>query len=132
MAGQLRFRAQIGRLYDPGLGNRHADGICGDVVNVAFVVELLLLGVQERAFVVGGGFEQIEDDADDGAQLRDPGQAGVVGADVDVHGQQGGQLDKCGCEVVHDELPKIRTTPGGRQARNMVDQQVHGCSRGLE
>ncbi|MDN6486136.1 MAG: hypothetical protein L0K34_01390 [Ancrocorticia sp.] len=118
MAGQLRFRAQIGRLYDPGLGNRHADGICGDVVNVAFVV--------------GGGFEQIEDDADDGAQLRDPGQAGVVGADVDVHGQQGGQLDKCGCEVVHDELPKIRTTPGGRQPRNMVDQQVHGCSRGLE
>lgn len=39
IAGQVLFRAKIGRLYGPGLGNRHADGIRGDVVNVVFVVE---------------------------------------------------------------------------------------------
>ena len=39
MAGQVCFRAQLGRLYGPGLGNRHADGIRGDVSNVVFVVE---------------------------------------------------------------------------------------------
>ncbi len=52
------------------------------------------------------------DGTDDGAQLGDPGQAGVVGADVDVHWQHGGQLDEDGCEVDHDELPKDQNRPG--------------------
>ncbi|MGO1714986.1 MAG: hypothetical protein ACTHYS_07880, partial [Ancrocorticia populi] len=53
MAGQVRFCAQIGRLCGPGLGNCHADGICGDVVNVVFVVEDDLVeegSVEDAAF----------------------------------------------------------------------------------
>ena len=53
MTGQVRFRAQIGRLYGPGLGNRHADGIRGDVVNVVLVVEDDLVeegSVEDAAF----------------------------------------------------------------------------------
>ncbi|MFC2570402.1 MAG: hypothetical protein ACFNUK_08845 [Schaalia sp.] len=53
MAGQVLLRARIGRLYGPGLGNRHADGIRGDVVNVVFVVEDDLVeegSVEDAAF----------------------------------------------------------------------------------
>ena len=53
MAGQVHFGAQIGRLYGPGLGNRHADSIRGDVVNVVFVVEDDLVeegSVEDAAF----------------------------------------------------------------------------------